>query len=293
LAPLFALFENPLLPRLNLVLLDPSCHDRVLGGALSLTARASGARVWPPVWSRQHGATILLAVSWLIAVATTPHLSLVQPALLVALLSGFHAVEIALAGLRRKGLANARQRLWLGIYTVAAALSAMTAVHLAPALTDRAPWVATIVTAAVLVGLAGATKRGLGELVLFGALSAAGFLAYRPELPPSAVLREAIPLWLLTWWYFALSIALVKYRLGRTSGRAAALSTVVAAGATAALGRGTLSTLVPALILVKGAVWWIAAHRLRAMPLPALGLLETAAALAFALLLSVAARTGP
>ncbi len=169
--------------------------------------------VLPVYWSKQHGAYITLIICWMIGLFLSPAYSLLQPVVLIFLLSGFNLIELVLEKYKRKTPLPHGRKIWLLIYTFITILFGFFTLLKVPLLRYLLPVFVCSGLIFILLALKRKQKSVFAEWLTFAVFSLSGILAYSPGKIPD--LSWILRLTLLMSLYFGLSIFLVKFWLGK------------------------------------------------------------------------------
>lgn len=169
--------------------------------------------VLPVYWSKQHGAYITLIICWMIGLFLSPAYSLLQPVVLIFLLSGFNLIELVLEKYKRKTPLPHGRKIWLLIYTFITILFGFFTLLKVPLLRYLLPVFVCSGLIFILLALKRKQKSVFAEWLTFAVFSLFGILAYSPGKIPD--LSWILRLTLLMSLYFGLSIFLVKFWLGK------------------------------------------------------------------------------
>lgn len=167
--------------------------------------------VYKPIWSKQHGAYIILSISWLISTIKDGHLEYIHWIVLLFLLSGLNAADLLAVLWKRIAQSSYREKLWLGIYS---GLSVLTGIYLLLETQSAANvFIISLLGGIIYTVLSKfrMQKSIVAEWIVFSILVLAGTLAYRPfEVSDFSAIY---PTWILLSFYFGVSIFGVKYRI--------------------------------------------------------------------------------
>ena len=173
--------------------------------------------MWIPVWTKQHGAYVMLIASWIIAVLLGQNVSSVHFVILVFLLAGLNATDLSATLWKRKSKPSDREKLWLGIYS---ALSVVLMIYLLKE-TETLRYILPVCLLGGLIFIILAKLRLQksipAEWLIFSLITLSGLSAYHPN---DAINFSFISgLWLMLSLYFGFSIFIVKFRIGEVTAK--------------------------------------------------------------------------
>jgi len=141
----------------------------------------TGMRLLPGrfYFSRQHGAYITLACSWLLSVVLSSRFSISQILVLLFLMAGLNSGELIAATIKRKTPLPPEKRKWLGIYLL---VSAIMFALIIPVIESKLflvfPFVLVCLIYVVLVAN-DLQKHAVAEWIVFLLFSLSGLLAFQ------------------------------------------------------------------------------------------------------------------
>ncbi len=235
-------------------------------------------KLYPPYWSKQHGAYITLISAWFIACIITGFSEL-QLVAVIFLLSGLNLVELLSEKFYRKSIMPARKIFWLSAYLFITVVTGITLFLFSP---DFLIVFAALSTGAffyLLLFKSRLHKHILSEWLIFALLSIAAFIG-------SSFIswREIFSAVLVMSLFFGSSVFAVKERFGRIQVWPVIIYVLVS---TIFILIGThfsmFGFLTSILLLLKTSGSWGYPEKYHKLPIKTIGILESAYQFCFVL----------
>lgn len=167
--------------------------------------------MWIPVWTKQHGSYIMLSASWLIAVLLGHTLNWIHIVMLLFLLAGLNAADLAATIWKRKAIPSPREKLWLGIYIAISVAGMMYSLQETESVRYILPLCLLGGMVFIVLAKLKLQKSISAEWLIFSIIVLSGLSAYEPYNPINFTF--IFRLWFLLSLYFGFSIFIVKFRI--------------------------------------------------------------------------------